>query len=222
MQEKLRRYVDDLFLDTLPTKKSVEFKEEMIQNLHDKYNDLVSAGKTEEAAYNIAVAGIGDISGLLDELAADAAAATPYLPETEAIRVRSAMFTAIAVMGYILSPLPLIVLSTFGSANTVSIGLPALFLMIAASTGLIVFSNMSKPRHYNNSETIVDEFREWQSDSKRRRSLRSAISGALWSVIVALYFIISFSFGSWHMTWIIFLLGVALEAFINVFFAFKK
>jgi len=222
MEDKLRRYIDDLFSETTPSKKAVELKEEMIQNLHDKFNDLVSDGKTEEAAFNIAVAGIGDISSLLDELAAEAAAEAPYMPEVEEIRVRSAMFTAIAVMGYILSPLPLIILASFGSTLTARIGLPLLFLMIAASTGLIVFSHMSKPRYFKSSDTIVDEFREWQSDTQSRKSLRKAISGALWSVIVALYFIISFSVGAWHVTWIIFLLGVALESFINVFYALKK
>ena len=39
-----------------------------MQNLYDKYDDLLREGKTEEAAYNIAVAGVGDISPLLEEL----------------------------------------------------------------------------------------------------------------------------------------------------------
>jgi hypothetical protein len=60
MEDKLRRYVDGLFARTVPTKKAVELKEEMIQNLEDKYKDLISEGKTPEAAYNVAVAGIGE------------------------------------------------------------------------------------------------------------------------------------------------------------------
>ena len=43
-------------------------KEEILQNLTEKYNDLLSDGKSEVAAYNIAVAGIGDISELIEEL----------------------------------------------------------------------------------------------------------------------------------------------------------
>ena len=71
MEDKLRRYIDEIFEETTPTKKSVELKEEMIQNLQDKYNDLLQEGKTPEAAFNIVVAGIGDVTVLLRELEND-------------------------------------------------------------------------------------------------------------------------------------------------------
>jgi len=233
-EDRLRRYVDGLFIDTTPTKKSVELKEEMIQNLTDKYSDLIADGKTQEAAYNIVVAGIGDISVLLDELSAEAAPAgtagtagisgfagtTP--PGSDVYRLRSALFTAIAVMGYILAPLPLIILSMFRFSFTSRVGVPILFIMFAMSTGLLVFNAMSKPRYLKKSQTMVDEFREWQSDSQARKHLRRAISAALWAVVVALYFIISFSVDAWHLTWIIFILGAAAEAFINLFFTLRK
>jgi len=223
MEDKLRRYVDELFADTAPTKKAVELKEEMIQNLHDKYNDLINDGKTHEAAYNIVVAGIGDISALLDELSAEAIVEEPRLPGTDSHRLRSAMFTSLAVMGYILAPLPMIFLSLLGISWSARFGVPALFVMIAISTALLVFNSMTKPRYGKKSDTMVDEFREWQSDSQSRKALRRAISSALWAVVLALYFILSFSLsGAWHLTWIIFILGGAAEAFINLFFALKK
>ena len=225
MEDRLRRYVDDLFAEAAPTKKAVELKEEMIQNLQDKYNDLLSEGKTQEAAYNIVVAGIGDIGSLLDELAADTAGAedgSHYALGAEALRLRSAMFTSIAVMGYILSPLPLIILALLGFGSSARIGVPILFVMVAASTGLLVFNSMSKPRRYGGSDTIVEEFRAWQSDTQSRKSLRRAISFALWSIIVALYFILSFATYAWEITWVIFILGVVVEAFINIFFTIKK
>ena len=72
MEDKLRAYMDYLFRDVKPTRKSVELKEEILQNLIDKYRDLLAEGKTPEAAYNIAVASIGDmdelLAGLNDEL----------------------------------------------------------------------------------------------------------------------------------------------------------
>ena len=67
MEDKLRRYVDGLFEEATPSRKTVELKEEMIQNLEDKYNDLLKDGKTPEAAFNIVIAGIGDVSALLKE-----------------------------------------------------------------------------------------------------------------------------------------------------------
>ncbi len=37
MENKLRAYMDHLFRDVKPTRKSVELKEEILQNLVDKY-----------------------------------------------------------------------------------------------------------------------------------------------------------------------------------------
>jgi len=221
MEDKLRRYVDGLFARTAPTKKAVELKEEMLQNLQDKYDDLINEGKAPEAAYNIAVAGIGDVSGLLRELEADTADETDMV-ELEIARHMSAMITSIAVMLYILSTLPLVILALFGSANAARIGVPLMFVMVAGATGLLVYNHMTKPRFPRGKDTIVEEFREWQSGAHDRKSLRNAVSTALWSVLVALYFVISFWSYAWHITWIIFLLGAAVEALINIFFTIKK
>jgi hypothetical protein len=220
MEDKLRRYVDDLFDGTALTRKSVELKEEMIQNLNDKYCDLISEGKTPEAAYNIAVAGIGDVSGLLRELEDEAF--TPDVGEIEAARRKSAMFTAIAVMMYILSVLPLIILNELGFRNPDRLGVPIMFIIIAGATGLLIYNNMTKPKYFKGSHTMVEEFREWQTDTHQRKSLRRSISSALWSIITVLYFVISFTTGAWHISWLIFIVGAALEAFINIFFSLKK
>ena len=221
MEDKLRRYVDGLFARTSPTRKAVELKEEMLQNLHDKYTDLITEGKSPEAAYNIAIAGIGDVSGLLNELEADAPD-PPDMIEIEAARRKSAMITSIAIMVYILSSLPLVIMALYGSMNVARVGVPLIFVMIAAATGLLVYNHMTKPRAFKGSDTIVEEFREWQSGAQFRKSLRRAISTALWSIIVAIYFIVSFWSFQWHITWIIFILGAAIEAFINLFFTMKK
>jgi len=221
MEDKLRRYVDGLFARTVPTRKAVELKEEMLQNLQDKYTDLINEDKAPEAAYNIAIAGIGDVSDLLRELEADADD-EPDSVEMEMARRRSAMITSIAVMIYILCSLPLIILALNGSINTARIGVPLIFVMIAGATGLLVYNHMTKPGIFKGSDTIVGEFREWQSGAHYRKSLRRAISTALWSILVALYFIISFWSDYWHITWIIFVFGAAIEAFINIFFALKK
>ena len=221
MEDKLRSHIDNLFAETTPTKKSVELKEEMIQNLHDKYNDLISEGKTEEAAYNIAVAGIGDISGLLNELEKEVVPYTPDAAEEEYTRRKSALLTAIAVMMYILCPLPIIILTMADFRYSSEIGVPLLLLMVAGATGLLIYNSMTKPK-YHGSDTMVEEFREWQSDDKDRKALRKAISSALWSIIVALYLIVSFATFAWHITWIIFILGAVVESLINVLFTLKK
>jgi hypothetical protein len=219
MEGNIRAYVEELFFGTIPSKKSVELKEEMIQNLTDKYNDLVSEGKTPEAAYNITIAGIGDVSYLLKDLEKDAA----HPDIIAAARQRSAMFTAAGIMLYILSVVPLIVIaSLFHSSGAAIIGVVIMFLFIACATGLLIYNGMTKPRYLTSDETMVDEFKQWQSDSQEKKSLRSSVSGAVWSLLVAIYFIVSFTTGAWYITWVIFIIGGAVQSILNIAFTVKK
>ena len=68
MNNRLREYIDNLFATAPNNMKAVEVKEEILQNLTDKFNDLIAEGKSEDVAFNIAVASIGDVSDLIREL----------------------------------------------------------------------------------------------------------------------------------------------------------
>ena len=102
MNEKLRCYIDDLFANAPSTVRAVELKEELFQNLTDKYNDLIAEGKSEEAAYNIAIASIGDVDSLISGLSGTKSV------ESQASKKRSGIFVSIAIALYILSPVPVI------------------------------------------------------------------------------------------------------------------
>jgi len=216
MEDKLRTYIDNLFEETAPTKKAVELKEEMLQNLADKYRDLLAEGKTPEMAFNVAIAGIGDVTTLLHQLEDDFVSKSEK-ENYEKAQHKSAMLTASAVMLYILSVLPVIAFPGLGR-----IAIPLMLIMIAVATGLLIYNNMTKPKYLKESDTMVEEFREWQSDTQERKQMRSAISSALWALIVALYFIISFITHAWHITWVIFIIGVVLESLISIFFTMRN
>ena len=68
MEYNIRAYVDELFREAPDSQRAFEMKEELTQNLIDKYNDLVASGKSEKEAYDITVYGIGDISELLEQM----------------------------------------------------------------------------------------------------------------------------------------------------------
>lgn len=107
MEDKMRAYMDHLFRDVKPTRKTVELKEEILQNLVDKYHDLLNEGKTEEAAYNIAVASIGDMDELLAGLQKEQPEARLMdNDKMERWRRKSALRISIAVALYILCILP--------------------------------------------------------------------------------------------------------------------
>lgn len=221
MEDKLRAYMDYLFRDVKPIRKSVELKEEILQNLIDKYRDLLAEGKTPEAAYNIAVASIGDmdelLAGLNDELSFEKEVSGEQL---ERGKKKSALLVSAAVMMYILCLLPPILLS--GTRLEENLAPALMFLMIACGTGLLIYDHMTKPRYRKVDDSIVEEFKEWKDQTDSDRRAMKALSSALWSIITVIYIIISFWTMAWHITWVIFLIGAAVEGILKAVFELKR
>ena len=217
MQDKLRNYMDSLFEDAPKTKRVVELKEEILQNLIDKYNDLLMEGKSEEAAYNIAVASVGDVSGLIQDLKTAEFPVWRQTSEEELDRgrKRSALFVSIAVALYILCIIPVILTEDV-------VGVILMFVMAAVATALLIYNSMTKVKYNKTDDTVVEEFKEWKADNKAHRQAYNAVSSAVWTLTVALYFIISFTTMAWHITWIIFLIAAAVTSIIKAFFDLRK
>ena len=68
MESRIKNYLDSLFSQVPDSQKAREVKQEMLQNLSEKYTDLLAEGKAEEAAYQLTIDSIGDVSGLIAEL----------------------------------------------------------------------------------------------------------------------------------------------------------
>ncbi|MFR1518008.1 MAG: permease prefix domain 1-containing protein [Clostridia bacterium] len=226
MRDKLREYVEELFKDAPKTKQIVEIKEEILQNTTDRYDDLIREGKTPEAAFNIAVAGIGDISELIGSVCGPSGEGTaPGQPlyTKEEIRKdneRSGILLAISVMLYILSVIPIILLS--GSKYEDTLGVCIMFIMVAAATGIIIYRSKTKLHYTKTEDTVVENFKEWNHEKDERKALRKSIETALWCITLVLYFVISFSTGKWYITWLIFVVAGAVENIIRACFDIKK
>lgn len=221
MEDKLRAYMDHLFRDVKPDRRSIELKEEILQNLVDKYHDLLEEGKTPEAAYNIAVASIGDMDELLAGLKRE-------LPDNRLFddekmqrwRRGSALRISVAAALYIMCILPPILLT--GTRFSENLAPALMFTMIGIATGLIIYNYMTKPHYHRMDDSIVEEFKEWQQQSDSNRRAFKAISCALWSLIVVIYILVSFWTFAWHITWVIFLIGVAIEGIMKAIFELKR
>lgn len=220
MEEKLRAYMDSVFRDVSPSRQSIELKEEILQNLVDKYHDMIGEGKTPEAAYNIAVASVGDIDELLAGMQKRETAESPISrEELEQQRRKSGLLVAIAVVMYICSILPPILLSQTAVGNT--LGPAMMFILIAAATGILIYNYMTRPQYSYQEDSIVGDFREWQKQTEANRRAFKALSGALWSLTVVIYMLVSFATMSWHITWVIFLIAAALEGILKAVFELK-
>ena len=209
MNEKLRHYIDDLFANAPSTVRAVELKEEMYQNLMDKYNDLINEGKSVESAYNIAVASIGDVDSLISGLSGEKRA------ESEKSKKRSAAMTAVAIALYILSPVPVILIQD-------EMGVMALFLFIAIATALLIYNGVTRERYVKADDTMVEQFKEWKENGKQKNKAVDAIVGSFWLIAVCVYIVVSFMTGAWHITWIIFLIAAAIASMIRGIFMLKQ
>ncbi|NLI54305.1 MAG: hypothetical protein GX417_08245 [Clostridiales bacterium] len=209
MNEKLRNYIDGLFENAPKTVRAVELKEEMYQNLTDKYNDLLAEGKSEESAYNIAVVSIGDVQSLIDGLSGE-----KHMVSAES-KKRSAIMIAIAIALYILSPVPVILIQR-------EMGLMLLFLFVAVATALLIYNGVTRERYVKADDTMVEEFKEWKQNNKQKDKAVGAIVGSFWLIAVCVYIVVSFLTGAWHITWIIFLIAAAVASMIRGIFMLKQ
>lgn len=66
--KKIRGHVEEWFKDVPDSEAKDAMKEEIIQNLEEKVQDLIRQGKAEEDAINKAIVDFGDIADIKDEL----------------------------------------------------------------------------------------------------------------------------------------------------------
>lgn len=218
MYENLRRRLDELFENAPKTRRANELKEELLANLTDKYNDLVASGKSEDEAVNIAIAGIGDVDELIKGLGESDVLNNEKMQRD---REKRALITSISVGLYIISIVVLILCVTvLGLSGEVSVCL--MFTIIAIATSLIVYNSISRPKYVKADDTIVEEFKEWKSANSTQIEVVRSVKSIAWLAIVALYFILSFAFHAWAYSWIIFIIGAAIERIIGLVFELRK
>lgn len=189
MREQLIHYVDLLFAGS---PQAAETKQEILQNTLDRYDDLIAQGKTPEAAYRLAISGIGDIHEILGTQEPE----TPVQPEAPAKENPTddpmrKLLRAIAVGIYILSPLPLIVLDSMGMDIY---GLCGTLCFVAVATVLIILGG----KKGGSSET-----RRAEADEPKT-ALGKSISAFVWAIGLVVYLAVSFLTGAWHVSWVIF------------------
>lgn len=212
MKDQLCQYVELLFAGAGD---SEDIKQEILQNTLDRYDDLIAEGKSPEAAYRLAIIGIGDINEILGAVkpgvySAPTAAPVSRPQETTNDTPLKKLLRAIAVGLYIISLLPLIVLdemgmALFGFCGTVSIVAVATVIMILAA----------KKEEPKNEQP---EF----SQSDPNKELKKSIDGLIWAIGLAVYFILSFTTMAWHITWVIFPIIAAVNGLMNAILDLKE
>lgn len=200
MREQLISYVNLLFAGTTDT---VEIKQEILQNTLDRYDDLVEQGKSPEAAYRLAISGIGDINEILGQEKPEPNV-SQHAPETAEDEKQGKLLKAVAIAFYIACPIPLFALGD-------EIGLCLTLLLVAAATALIVMSGKKEPETVQTSPVAYSSSTQHSPETQK---LIKTIGLVVMIICVALYLVISFLTGAWFITWILFPLFACIKGLI--------
>lgn len=199
MREQLIRYIDLLFA---ATPEAEDIRQEILQNTLDRYDDLTAQGKTPEAAYRLAISGIGDINEILSSGAVPSAPAAPAAPAAPVPQPqdngRKAIFRAIAIALYILCPVPLFILQD-------EAGLCGLLAVVAVATLLNTLG--AKPREGVQPSGQVPA-------AQSGNPMRKSVSAVIWAIALAVYFPLSFATSGWYITWVLFPMAAAVKGLV--------
>ena len=210
MREQLQQYVELLFAGA---PNSEDIKQEILQNTLDRYDDLIDQGKVPEAAYRLAISGIGDINEILGTVP-QALPATPVReasPEADDAAAKRKRNRAIAIGLYIICIIPLIVLSSLGLDT---LGLCAMLSIVAVATVAIIQNQ--EPDHEE------EKAPHSQKEDFPRKKLNDSIKSLVGIVTLIIYLGVSFMTGAWYITWLIFPLSGAVKGLIKAILDLKE
>ena len=229
MKEKLREHIEIVFSEAPATEETLGIKDEIYRNLCDRYDDLIAEGKSQTAAYGLAISGLGDVSEIVDGLRGKAIPETEENAEIprnyrvvsdadrekiERYRVRSGILGSVAIALYILCWVPLVALALLApdSAAAETVGITVMMLMIAAATSLIILKGAFKPACMTDEDGDESPEKRAAGDKKERKNpVLRIITGIIWGATLPLYLAVSFISGAWNITWIIFIIAVAVD-----------
>ena len=210
MNERISGYVDELFAGAPKKRRVTEIQEELLSNLNEKFEDLLSQDKSEDEAFSIAVEGIGDIRALI----ADVAEADRHEFAANATNVgKGSLYLAIGISLYIAGLALLIAISVLTGMD--NLGVVVMMFVAVAATGFTVYgAGLKKGGYKKEDDTFVEEYKEKITKSDKASRLYGAITSTMWIVITMIYLGISFLTFRWDITWVIFLVGAVLQQLI--------
>lgn len=200
MKDKLIHYIDLLFAGA---PEASDIKQEILQNTLDRYDDLIAQGKSPEAAYRLAISGIGDIGEILGDTKQPSRQPVVNKAQT---KTWQKILTGIGVGLYILCPIPLFILQN-------EIGLCGLLGIVAVATVLVIIAGSGKDKMQPAQDSVQEA---------PKRNLPASIRSLLWSVCVCAYLILSFTTHAWHITWVLFPLTGCIQSLIEACLDLKK
>ncbi|MDR0948911.1 MAG: hypothetical protein LBM69_05300 [Lachnospiraceae bacterium] len=231
MNTEIRIYINEQFKTAPKTKKALELKEELIANAEEKLADMLAQGHDEKDSVAVVIHSIGNVRELISDLL-EFEDAQPYIAaEDTTMRKKFAIMKSISASLFALAAI-LFLFSFYihdsyylqGERGTFYFGLVTLLagILFIVSVGMLTYANHMMPPYRRKQDDMVEEYKEWKSQSSRRKAVRGSISSIIWLITVIMYFLVSFTTYEWQITWLIFIAGACAEAIVTLLFNIRE
>ena len=204
MKDALKTYLDAILTDLPDTDAARVWRNELYAKTYAVYDQAVAAGKSPAEAYNEAVVSVGNVSGTIRALREQTAPTPEEARVREPRRIASSVMTAVAVMLYIMSVVPILLLQD-------EIGVVGMLVCVAVATGLLILRPYTADKTVARSGGAAGEGSDGKIDFAQKDGRFRAICSLLWCLTVLIYLGISFWTRAWYITWVIFPLTACLE-----------
>lgn len=208
MQAKIHAHIDGLFSGVPAGERVSEVKLELYMNTVDRYEDLLAFGKSPAEAYQEAIDGIGDISEILTSLG--------VMPSKQSKQAKKEKSRRKVIREHLDSILWMVMLSTYFIVSFATMKWQFTWLIFLITVAL-----------QNAFHALFDIINGNRPDctfvfTREEKRMHRRLSSMLWLAVLVLYFGISFLSGAWYISWIIFLLGTAMQNALSIILVMKK
>lgn len=211
--EKIRNFVENMFLSLPDTPEVREAKAHILEGMADRYEALLAQGKSADEAFGVVAGEFGSMEELRQELGLSLQASAqpgpdlePAGPLWEEYRCFRKKFTTAVTLGVVLCILGLVVwmiLAQFWWATRLNLHHIAFLSIIAAAVGLFVYFGIQE-------ESYGRRLRQEGVPAGETRREEEPLNGFIMLTATAVYLILGFTRNLWHPGWIVFLIGAAL------------
>ncbi|MGN0665057.1 MAG: permease prefix domain 1-containing protein [Huintestinicola sp.] len=230
MKEQLRAYIDDLFTGVERTRYTDELRDELLADLNSHYDDCVSRGMSETEAYGEAIRNAGDMHELIEEAKNKAVTVggisdMPYIstPRIDLSGRGNGFFRNITpenektILGTITAIFWLVVVGVYFFTSFLFQNWDWSWLIFIAASAVNVLLDLAFDLNKLKREPYTVKIH-----NKILNKICGAFSAVLWLVTVIVYFVISFLFGIWDISWLIFIVSTILQLILNAFIKLSK
>ena len=205
MIEQIKEHINFLLQNAPKTRYVEELREEILADCMEKYADLIASGMSPGEAYKEVISGIGDIQELLSHFEEDKAKNSSSV---HAGKSKNAVYILAGICFYIIAAVASAIYRFVGFQR---LGSLTMFSSLTVGTVLIIYGIwLILPKYLDkHGKTNMN------NDIENNKKLLGYASSTLWSIMAVLYVIISFTSNAWHVTWVIFIFGAAIQCLLS-------